>query len=250
LRKMAEMAEHTEQTGSFESGIRNNYVKRYNAIVEHLEEMDVVPEELFPRLDDEADSGQLGAEAMLLADYLADFLEETPPPNAGRGNKPDMGLMVALAPFLESKELSNLVRASLAGTPPPAGEAPEENAADAGPDLQALVGLAPHIDSGTLAELVQAHLARHKLSDPRLLTALAPHMKSSDLSRILRSYVPEWFGGPAAPSPDAPPEPPAAARSEWVRWPVPERPEAPAPPPPPPASPPEPAEPPESHDAL
>src|SRR5260221_2863873 len=106
LLKMAELAEHVEQTGSFESGVQNS-VKRYNAIVGHLEALEALPVSMFPRLEDEADAGQLGAQATLLADYLKDSTEEE---EARAISAPDLGSLVALAPFLGSKELSQLVR--------------------------------------------------------------------------------------------------------------------------------------------
>lgn len=231
LRQMAGLAEHVEQTGSFESGVRNS-VKRYNSIVEHLEDNGVLPEEMFPKLEEEADFGQLGAEATLLADYLNDMIEEEEP-----HRKPglDLGPVIALAPFLGQSELKKIVRAHFAGKKFGLEfddeEEREENSGQM--DLRTLVGLAPHIGSRELGELVRAYLATHPQIDPNQLVALAPHMKSEDLGAIIREYMPTWFGGPSAPRAEAPPQPPPPPG--WNAAPRP--PEPPAPNTPPPASP-------------
>ncbi len=216
LLKMAETAEHAEQTGSFESGVRN-YVKRYNAIVEHLEEEDILPEELFSELDeDETNFGQLGAESTLLADYISDIVEETPVENAKREHKEGLGPLIALAPFLGSSELSKLVRERLgvtvtttsAPTPPPPPH---------GPDLQTIIGLAPHVDKETVGQLVRAALAQHKVSDPSLLVALAPHMDKAEFSQLVREQLPGWFS--AQPAPDNAPKQEATSTSGFtVSW--------------------------------
>jgi hypothetical protein len=260
---MAEMAEHAEQTGSFESAVRN-YVKRYNAIVEHLEDNDIVPEELFPRLEEETDFGQLGAEATLLAGYLDDLVEETPPPASGKGSKaPDLGMMVALAPFLESRELSKLLQGHFGNIAPAA----EENSAPQSMNLKTLVGLAPHVDRATLGQMVRACLAseqiddpnmlvalaphvdkailgemvracvaQQKFRDPNILIALAPHMDRHEFGQILRDYAPELFGGQASPhAPEKPAAPDAGPNWLDVHQNQPQAPSAPpeAPPPPP-----------------
>jgi hypothetical protein len=216
LQKMSEVAEHAEQTGSFESGA-HNYVKRYNAIVEHLEDEDVLPEDLFPKLEEDTDFGQLGAEAKLLADYLDDAVDEKPGPagkQKGEKGKTDLGVLVALAPFLGSNELSKLVRQHFDK------ELPEEGAR-AEPDLKTIIGLAPHLDSVSLNKLVRSSLARQPITDPKLLVALAPHMSSEDLTAILHDSFPEWFGEAPVqpPSPPEPPKPPTAPQSpgSWLQ---------------------------------
>jgi hypothetical protein len=223
LVKMAEMAEHVEQTGSFESGIHNS-VKRYNTIVEHLEDKGILPEDIFPRLDEDSDSGQLGAEAKLLSDYLADLSDEEEEPVRGPGNprkgegkRQDLGMMVALAPFLEKNELTHMVLKHFTGQA--SGGEETELSASQGPDLKTIVGLAPHVDSATLGQMVRACLTQQPLADPKMLVALAPHMESSDFSALIREYLPTWFGGqpaaaPAPPAPPAAPAPPEPPREE------------------------------------
>jgi len=217
LRQTAEFAEHVEQTGSFESGARNS-VKRYNKIVEHLEEEEIIHEEMFPKLDDNTDFGTLGAEATALANYLDDLAGEEERSVTSGSKSPDFGWLLGLAPFLEQSELSKLVRSHFTGQP----TTPEEpKAPSQGPDLKTIVGLAPHVDSKTLSEMVSACLSRQKLTDPNLLVALAPHMDSRELTQILHQYLPDWFGNTASPPPPpgpAPaPEPKPAPQQEMVR---------------------------------
>src|SRR5580700_3129003 len=75
LLKMAELAEHVEQTGSFESGLNNSLI-RYNTIVQRLEQLGACANGLFPALASDASAGTLGAEATLLAEYLEDITKE------------------------------------------------------------------------------------------------------------------------------------------------------------------------------
>ena len=91
-------------------------MKRYNNILEHLEDRDILPEGIFPSVDEDSDAGQLGAEAKLLAEYLADFASDEEEPargpgkeRKGEGKKQDLGMMVALAPFLEKNDLTHMV---------------------------------------------------------------------------------------------------------------------------------------------
>ena len=210
LEKMAEMAEHVEETGNFESGTRNN-VKRYNNIVEHLEDKDILPEDVFPELDEDSDSGQLGTEAKLLADYLADLAEEEDAERgAGSFKKPegkraDLGMMVALAPFLERNELTNIVLKHFTGQTASVEE--EAPTAPGSMDMQTLIGLAPHVDKATLGQMARACLSRQPLTDPKLLVALAPHMDKADFGQLLHEFLPSLFG--TAPAPPNPPSAPA-----------------------------------------
>lgn len=206
LRRVAELAEHVELTGTFEGGARHS-VHRYNAILEHLEENGIVPEELFPRLDeDETDFGTLGAEAKFLENYLGDIAEEQeddeePQRRSKPKGKVEMGLIAALAPFLEQRDLSQIIRAHFDWTPkaPDPPSPPGE-----GQDLKTVVALAPFIDKQTLTELVRACLARGAAADPKVFAALAPHMDSGDLGQLLREYLPQWFASaPGASSGEA-----------------------------------------------
>ena len=237
LLKMTEMAEHAEQTGSFESATRN-LVRRYNAIVERLEDIDAVPDDLFHRLDEAADFGQLGAEAMLLADYLKDLIEEVGPPERGKEKQKrgfDPGPLIALAPFLDSGDLGRLVREHFVG----AGDSQERTEArdekkptDYGklqtPALRDVAELAPHLKPEELGKMARVSLANHKNFDPKALIEIAPHLRPEDLSAILHEYAPEWFGE-ARKQPmesEAPPNPPAPG---WYNAMFPDHPQSPTP---------------------
>jgi hypothetical protein len=203
LLKMAELAEHVEQTGSFESGVQIS-VKRYNAVVRRLEETEALPASMFPLLDESADAGQLGAEATLLAEYLNDLAEES-----GEGGSscdpPELGSLIALAPFLGSQELSQLVRArfALKGNEEESGAEPS---ASTQPDLKTIAELAPHLSSADVGELVRACLARNENVNPKYLARLAPHMNSKDLGKLLRTQMPGWFGTQSSPRPEVSPD--------------------------------------------
>jgi hypothetical protein len=231
LLKMAELAEHVEQTGSFESGL-NNSITRYNTIVQRLEQLGACANGLFPPLDSDASAGTLGAEATLLAEYLEDFTQEE---EKGPKNAPDINTIVSLAPFLGREELGSMVRERFRSRNRGGrerGRNDEENDEDTNneessrPSLKTLVHLAPHMSSSDLGDLVRAyvsqgdgvdlkyivHLAPHMNSEDlgllvracvsgekgfnsKYLMHLAPHMNSKDLSAIMRDCMPEWFGG-------------------------------------------------------
>ena len=207
LLKMAELAEHVEQTGSFQSGLQNS-ITRYNTIVLRLEQIGASPPGLFPALDSDASTGTLGAEATLLAEYLEDFTKE----ERSSERLPGLETIVSLAPFLGRDELSSMVRAQFPSgrkhvrrREGQCGSDDEEEAEGerSRPDMRTLVHLAPHLDSADLGELVRAYLASESSFDPKFLVHLAPHMKSKDLSAIMREHMADWF----KPEADEPSEP-------------------------------------------
>jgi hypothetical protein len=219
LARMMELANHVEQTGSFESGARDS-VRRYNAIVERLEEIEAISENTFPRFDEDDESigfGRLGAECTLLAGYLEDLLEEEDgedvPERGRRGrharHRRDAGIgeIVALAPFLGSEELHKLVQSHFVVKKTKDENGEEEEDEDAGkPDMKHIVALAPHMASEDLEQLVLACLSRQSNFNPKYLSALAPHLSSQALGRILREYLPNWFEEKSE-KPEAKPEP-------------------------------------------
>ena len=70
LRETGKIAEHASLTGSLEKGSRLA-IRQYNAIRQHLQDEEVIPEDLFPDLDeDEAGFDELGVAAKLLDGYL------------------------------------------------------------------------------------------------------------------------------------------------------------------------------------
>lgn len=195
LGRMMELANHVEQTGSFQSGAHDS-VRRYNAIVERLEEIEAITENMFPHLDEDSDFGRLGAECTLLAGYLEDLMEDDEPEDFRGGRRhrrkfrENIGELVALAPFLGAEELHKLVKSHFTGKK--AGEDSEIEEEDK-PDWKHIISLAPHMNSDDLEQLVMACLSRNPHISPKFLTALAPHLTSEALGRILREYLPAWF---------------------------------------------------------
>jgi len=76
LRETGRIAEHASLTGSLEKGSRLA-IRQYNAIKEHLQDTGVIPEDLFPELDeDDCGFDELGVAAKLLDGYLDDDDDE------------------------------------------------------------------------------------------------------------------------------------------------------------------------------
>ena len=195
LREITELAEE----GAFPGGIQTS-IKRYNAILRHLEgESEVLPVGLFLPLSEQEGAvtfDHLGVECRLLIGYLEeDSKDEEENRDTG---KIDFGPVIALAPFLERSDLKRLVKMHLSGKNYDEADTEEEEGRSHAPDLKLLVGLAPHMEKKELTELVAASLARRDKFDPKLILALAPHMDSGDLGRLLKEFLPEWFNSKEA----------------------------------------------------
>ncbi len=139
LTEIVGMAEDEELQGGL-----GNAVKRYNAIVRHLEGSDVLPPGLFQLLNEEHGAvsfHEVGVESRMLSGYLEEVIDEAETDSPG---KPDFSPVIALAPFLDQTDLKALIQSHLSGR----GFAePKPGGSDAGgpPSLETLVGLAPHI---------------------------------------------------------------------------------------------------------
>lgn len=210
LRRMAELSEHVEQTGSFE-GAAQNSIRRYNAIVEHLESEEILHEDLFPRLDEDSDFAHLGAESSLLANYLEDLLEdehnEAKEETKKFGVKSfDKAMLVALAPFLGARELKKILHRELGMANGEDDESDERNSERH--SIQSIIGLAPHLDKKDLDELVLAYIRRGGTIHPKQLVALAPHISKETLSMLVRASMSEPDGEGAKPTKPEPPTPP------------------------------------------
>lgn len=137
LAELADMAEHGSLTGSLSSGTEQA-AKAYNRTLGSLTERGLVPEGMFEPLDvGHADFGQIGVQCRLL---LATIAEE----DSDESNDAVFGEVVALAPFLDSQALGQLVRERVEG----ASRLPDG----------LLAALAPFLDSETLGSLVQRKL--------------------------------------------------------------------------------------------
>jgi hypothetical protein len=136
LNELSEVAEHATLTGSLSSGVRQA-AQSYNGALAFLTARGSLPEGMFDPMDvDRADYGEIGVQCRLL--LAATNVERR---REGRG----YGDVVALAPFLKSEDLAELVREQI-------GEATLPT------DL--LAGLAPFLDSETLGSLVRRRMGR------------------------------------------------------------------------------------------
>ncbi len=123
-------------------------IARYNAVLRRLEETGTVAAEMFEPLPDTAGFGQLGIEARLLSSYLRGIAhecrhgrEDDEEPPAGM---PDVSTIIALAPFMDRKDLTDLAKSALGCC----------GAVDAG----VLVGLAPFMEHGEIGRIAREHM--------------------------------------------------------------------------------------------
>ena len=189
LSQIIEMAEE----GAFPGGLTTS-VKRYNSILRHLEESEILPNGLFislPEQEGAVTQDQIGVDCRMLVGYLEDEDDDGEGESSG---KVDFGPVIALAPFLEKGELKKILRMHLTGHDYHETEEEEEDQPTKTPDLKLLVSLAPHMGKRELGELVAACLERREKFDPKLIVALAPHMDREELSRLLKKHLPDWFG--------------------------------------------------------
>ncbi len=142
LTELAGMAEHASMTGSLKGGQRAAAVA-FNGALATIRAHDAIPDGMFEPLDpDAADYGSLGVQSRLL---LA-ILQEEPEPRRGRRERDEderggLGAVVALAPFLDSEDLAQMVRERI------------DEAAEVSDGL--LTALAPFLDSHDLGDLVR-----------------------------------------------------------------------------------------------
>lgn len=142
VREIAELAENASLTGALPGGAPAA-IKRYNACIERLIDLGVLPDGFFKNLDPATTSyDELGVEARLLASYIRDAQKG----NGGRD--PEMGIILRLAPFVDRSDLSTLIRDSMAK--------------GVEIDSHTLSNLAPFMDRGFLGELIRNSLRKSK----------------------------------------------------------------------------------------
>lgn len=148
LNELSELAEHSTLTGSLSTGTRQAALS-YNAALAFLTGRGSLPQGMFEPMDvDRADYGEIGVQCRLL---LAATNVERKREDRGYSD------VVALAPFLKSEDLAELVR---------------ERIGDASLPTGLLAGLAPFLDSETLGSLVRRRMGR--ASDPAPQTPEPP----------------------------------------------------------------------------
>jgi hypothetical protein len=165
LRELADLAEHASLTGSLSDGI-GRAVAKYNTIVERLTREGEVPQGLFTALPGNASYGDLGVEARLLATHLG---ENGNGCGHGKHKHKDAGVLMRLAPFVSSEDLSNLIR--------------EQMRSNADVDMETLTQLAPFLEQSMLGELLRQHIgsaaAARAPSPPTAPAAPAPPSESA-----------------------------------------------------------------------
>jgi hypothetical protein len=155
LRETARIAEHASLTGTLEKGSRLA-IRQYNAIRDHLENIEEVPADLFPSLDEDEDGfDELGVAARLLDNYLDDEVDaEGPPP---KGKTKHLEFRFGTGGFTDGGDLSNLrnigeiirshlpevLREHMAAPAPPSAPAPPAPPAAAAPPVQPVAPVPP-----------------------------------------------------------------------------------------------------------
>lgn len=138
LREIGDICEHASLTGSFHDGTRRTIV-RYNAILAKLTELGAVKEGFFETLPENATFGDVGIEARMLGSYLGGKSKSGK--NKGRSGDGDPGLLMRLAPFVDSADLSLIIR--------------EQIKQGLTLDMDNLAQLAPFMDGKELGSLVR-----------------------------------------------------------------------------------------------
>ncbi|RYG21632.1 hypothetical protein EON82_18500 [bacterium] len=137
LDQLSELCEHASLTGSHRGG-EATAARAFNGVLASLLERGVVPPGMFDRVDEHsADFGSIGVQAQLLQAMIA----EEEPSHRGEG----LEAVVALAPFLDSRDLGALVRERMEGA----------QISD-----RVLTGLAPFLDSEALGDIVRRKIRR------------------------------------------------------------------------------------------
>jgi len=107
LHEISQMCEHATLTGSLGGGAPRT-VARYNSILARLVSEGAVPEGLFTSLAENSEYGEIGVEARMLASYIREG-EKEKDKNRSWGVH-DPGILTRLAPFVDSADLSALIR--------------------------------------------------------------------------------------------------------------------------------------------
>jgi hypothetical protein len=117
LKATGKAAHEAAFTGTFSAG-GPTFIRQYNAMLEHLKEMGVLAEKLFPPLEAEVASGEVGLICAQLAAYLEGEIAEDeerphpPPPPAGRVG-PDINISGNIIDTGHLKDLGSLIRQHL-----------------------------------------------------------------------------------------------------------------------------------------
>jgi hypothetical protein len=134
LDELAELANHASLTGALSDG-RARAIRKFNVIVENLEDHGYIPEDVFEELPDDASFGDLAIEARMLAAQISEKKSK---------RKGDPGVLLRLAPFVGQEALGDLVR--------------EQMRQNADFDMDLVANLAPFLNQEMLSNLVRQNL--------------------------------------------------------------------------------------------
>ena len=182
LSELAGMAEHASLTGSLRGG-EKSAARAFNGALDALRTHEAIPDGMFERADPEAaDYGSLGVQARLLLSILPAEREDRRERDGGRRRNRDdedegggLGAVVALAPFLDSEDLAQMLRERIDET-------------TAVPD-GLLTALAPFLNSGDLGELVRRRMRPRAPESPQAPAAppAPPAPPASDLRPVVHA---------------------------------------------------------------
>lgn len=136
LKELGRIAEHASLTGAFEDG-GPSLARKYNAILKMVESKDFAMKGVFSPVGESASMAEVGIEAKLLASSL-----ESRNKKEGSSAAADPSLLVRLAPFVESEDLSDLIRRQI------------QSGTSFSSDT--IASIAPFVESKALGDLLRA----------------------------------------------------------------------------------------------
>jgi hypothetical protein len=217
LDSLISMAEDESISGAL-SGGAEVAVRRYNAIVETLNDEDVIPDGLFSPLPSDTNFASLGVEAKFLRSYLdepedggrasryradsqdhnLEFLAGIAPfaPREDlsiavqnlikQGGRVNFGLITALAPFLDQAEVGRLLRSQTAPRPPEPPTAPEPPAPPAeAPPKESSVVFAT-VNTSDLVPMVDVGNELARLGSELMNVDLSPQRRAEVMAEITK----------------------------------------------------------------
>lgn len=169
LREIADLAEHATLTGSL-SGGAPRVAERYNSMLEYLGREGAVPPGLFKPLPANATYADIGVDARLLSAHLDG--------DSKSKRKGDASVLLRLAPFVDSQDLTELIR--------------EQMRQNANFDMDILTGLAPFMEQSMLGELLRTHIgAAHPKEEPAAPAQPEPKPKADVQADFKPAAAPE-----------------------------------------------------------
>ena len=171
LREIADLCENASLAGSY-SGGAGRVVLRYNTILADLRESGLVKAGMFDPLPESAGFGEIGVEARMLAAFVRKDRKKI-----GNG---DPGILMRLAPFISSEDLSALVRKQIE--------------AGAQIDMHMLTHLAPFMGKEELGYLLRDHLSAKPAppAPPEPAPAPQPAATPAPVAEVQPPVAPAW----------------------------------------------------------